>query len=82
MSPSNTVTPDQVLEALSRVQDPDLHKDIVSLGFVTKNEVQGGVVQVTINLTTPACPVKDQMKAGGRRPPAQATPASRTSRWR
>jgi ATP-binding protein involved in chromosome partitioning len=43
------------------VQDPDLHQDIVSLGFVTKNVVADGVVDVTINLTTPACPVKDQL---------------------
>jgi len=39
----------------------------VSLGFVTKNEVSGGSVDVVINLTTPACPVKDQMKAEAER---------------
>jgi ATP-binding protein involved in chromosome partitioning len=53
----------QLLDALRKVQDPDLHQDIVSLGFVKKAEIVGGVVSVTINLTTPACPVKDQMKA-------------------
>jgi len=53
-----TPTTDQVLEALRTVQDPDLHQDIVSLGFVTKNEVDGGFVEVVINLTTPACPMK------------------------
>lgn len=53
----------QLLDALRKVQDPDLHQDIVSLGFVKKAEITGGVVSVTINLTTPACPVKDQMKA-------------------
>lgn len=52
-----------VLTALGRVQDPDLHKDIVTLGFVTKCEVEGTQVSVVINLTTPACPVKDQLKA-------------------
>lgn len=51
-----------VLTALGRVQDPDLHKDIVTLGFVTKCEVEGTQVSVVINLTTPACPVKDQLK--------------------
>ena len=56
------VTTDAVLDALRKVQDPDLHKDIVSLGFITRNEVQDGKVLVTINLTTPACPVKDLMK--------------------
>ena len=56
-------TPAQILDALRKVQDPDLHQDIVSLGFVKKAEIQDGIVSVTINLTTPACPVKDQMKA-------------------
>ena len=42
--------------------DPDLHRDIVSLGFVTQTAFCDGHVKVTINLTTPACPVKDQMK--------------------
>jgi len=57
------VTKEQVLDVLRQIQDPDLHKDIVSLGFVTQNAVCDGTVKVTINLTTPACPVKDQMKA-------------------
>jgi len=56
-------TSETVLAALRQVQDPDLHKDIVSLGFVQRCEVKNGVVDVVINLTTPACPVKDQMKA-------------------
>lgn len=62
MTPPTQPTPDQVLDALRQVQDPDLHQDIVSLGFVKRNEVADGVVSVTINLTTPACPVKDQLK--------------------
>jgi len=62
-SKSSPTTPAQILDALRKVQDPDLHQDIVSLGFVKKHEIDGGVVSVTINLTTPACPVKDQMKA-------------------
>ncbi|MEY2805751.1 MAG: hypothetical protein RIR65_168 [Planctomycetota bacterium] len=56
------VTKEQVLDALRSVQDPDLHQDIVSLGFVTQNAVCDGAVKVTINLTTPACPVKDKLK--------------------
>jgi ATP-binding protein involved in chromosome partitioning len=55
-------TPDQVLDALRGVIDPDLNRDIVSLGFVTRHTVEDGRVSVTINLTTPACPMKDQMK--------------------
>jgi len=58
-----SVTEAQVLDELRKIQDPDLFKDIVTLGFITKHTVKDGVVDVTINLTTPACPVKDQMKA-------------------
>lgn len=61
-----TTTPADLLQALRQVQDPDLHQDIVSLGFVKKHSIQNGVVDVTINLTTPACPVKDQLKEQAR----------------
>ena len=44
------------------VRDPDLHKDIVSLKFVKDVRIDGGRVSFTIELTTPACPVKDQMR--------------------
>src|SRR5947209_12255739 len=52
----------QVLEALKIVRDPDLNRDIVSLGFVKDLKIDGGRVAFTIELTTPACPVKDQMR--------------------
>jgi ATP-binding protein involved in chromosome partitioning len=52
----------RVLDALKVVQDPDLHRDIVSLGFIKDLTVNGGTVGFTIELTTPACPVKDQMR--------------------
>ena len=55
-------TKDQLLDALRKIEDPDLHQDIVTLGFVTQHAICDGAVKVTINLTTPACPVKDQMK--------------------
>ena len=58
-----SVTTEQVLNALKNVQDPDLHKDIVALGFVKDVRIQGGEVDFTIELTTPACPVKDSLKA-------------------
>jgi ATP-binding protein involved in chromosome partitioning len=57
----------QVLEALRKIQDPDLHQDIVSLGFVQPPSIENGKVAVEIRLTTPACPVKDQMKADAER---------------
>ena len=56
----------RVLEALKAVKDPDLHKDIVSLGFVKDVVVDGGRIAFTIELTTPACPVKEQMKEQAR----------------
>jgi len=55
-----------VLEALKTVQDPDLHKDIVKLGFVKNLSIDEGRVRFTIELTTPACPVKDQLKEQAR----------------
>ena len=58
-----SVTKEQVLSVLREVQDPDLHKDIVTLGFVKDVAVRGSEVDVTIELTTPACPVRDQMKS-------------------
>jgi ATP-binding protein involved in chromosome partitioning len=51
-----------VLAALQTVKDPDLHRDIVTLGFVKNLSISGGRVGFTIELTTPACPVKDQMR--------------------
>ena len=51
-----------VLEALKAVRDPDLNRDIVSLGFIKDLKIAGGGVAFTIELTTPACPVKDQMR--------------------
>src|SRR6266478_8052750 len=56
----------QVLEALKAVQDPDLHRDIVSLGFVKDIRICGGNVALKIELTTPACPVKDLLKEQAR----------------
>jgi ATP-binding protein involved in chromosome partitioning len=53
-----------VLDALRGVIDPDLGKDIVSLGFVKRLEVSdAGAVAFAIELTTPACPVKDRLQA-------------------
>src|SRR5260370_34332732 len=51
-----------VLDALRQIQDPDLHKDIVTLGFIKDLNIDGGNVSFRIVLTTPACPVRDEMK--------------------
>lgn len=55
-----------VLDALRVVQDPDLHMDIVSLGFVKDVVIDCGKVSLTVQLTTPACPVKDILEAEAR----------------
>jgi len=56
------IAEDDVLRALSDVQDPDLHKNIVQLGFVKQLKIDGGKVSFKVELTTPACPVKDELK--------------------
>lgn len=57
------ITKEQVLEALKQIIDPDLKRDIVSLGFVKQVAICDGRVKITIELTTPACPVRDVMKS-------------------
>jgi ATP-binding protein involved in chromosome partitioning len=61
-----TLTEAAVLEALRAVKDPDLHKDIVALGFVKNLRIDGSRVALTIELTTPACPVKELMREQAR----------------
>ncbi|MGH7725195.1 MAG: Mrp/NBP35 family ATP-binding protein [Candidatus Eiseniibacteriota bacterium] len=57
-----TVSERDVLEALRAVQDPDLKRDLVSLGMIEGVRIEDGLVGFTIALTTPACPVKDDLK--------------------
>ena len=57
-----SVTAEAVLEALKVVQDPDLNRDIVALNFVKDVVIDGGTVSFKVELTTPACPVKDELK--------------------
>ncbi|MCH8949604.1 MAG: Mrp/NBP35 family ATP-binding protein, partial [Chloroflexi bacterium] len=51
-----------VLKALEQVEDPDLHRNIVSLGFVQDIKIENGRVDLRIVLTTPACPVREEMQ--------------------
>jgi ATP-binding protein involved in chromosome partitioning len=53
---------EKILEALSNVDDPDLKRDIVSLGMVQDLKVEGNKVSFRLVLTTPACPLKDVIK--------------------
>jgi ATP-binding protein involved in chromosome partitioning len=55
-----------VLDALRVVQDPDLRQDIVALGFIHGLVVEDGAVRFELRLTTPACPVKDQLRDAAR----------------
>lgn len=55
------ITKEQVLEALKNVDDPDLHKDLVTLGMIKDLEVNGKNVNFTVVLTTPACPMKEMI---------------------
>ncbi|MGH7741772.1 MAG: P-loop NTPase, partial [Candidatus Eiseniibacteriota bacterium] len=57
---------ERVLDALRTVNDPDLHRDLVTLGMIEKLEVSGGAVSFTLVLTTSACPLKDQIEAEAR----------------
>jgi len=56
------ITKEQVLDALSNVMDPDLGKDIVTLNMVEELFIDGMDVHFTVNLTTPACPMKEQIQ--------------------
>jgi ATP-binding protein involved in chromosome partitioning len=56
------ITEAAVLDALRAVKDPDLHKDIVALGFVKNVRIADGTVAFVVELTTPACPVKDLLR--------------------
>jgi len=60
------ITESQVLDALRSVMDPDLHRDIVALGFIRNMKIEGNVVAFDVNLTTPACPVKDRLREESR----------------
>jgi len=53
---------ENVLQALKAVKDPDLHRDIVTLNFVKNLRISGNNISFTLELTTPACPVRDQFK--------------------
>lgn len=53
----------EILNSLRRVNDPDLHKDLVTLNMVKNVKVENNNVYVEVELTTPACPLKDKIKS-------------------
>lgn len=66
-STAPAVTEEQVRAALSTVQDPDLRRDLVSLGMIKNVKICEGNVAFQVELTTPACPLKAQIEADCRR---------------
>jgi ATP-binding protein involved in chromosome partitioning len=61
-----SVTTEQVLEALSKVTEPELHRDLVALNMIRDVEIDGATVNFTVMLTTPACPLKNQIESEAR----------------
>ena len=57
------ITATDVLQALQGVQDPELHKDFVELEMIQNVSISGGVISLSVILTTPACPLKDEIGA-------------------
>ncbi|OGO42214.1 MAG: chromosome partitioning protein, partial [Chloroflexi bacterium RBG_16_58_14] len=55
------ITKENVLAALSKVQEPELNKDLVTLNMIRNLEIAGDKVSFTIMLTTPACPLRGQI---------------------
>jgi ATP-binding protein involved in chromosome partitioning len=56
------LTEERILDALRGVQDPEIHRDIVSLGMVKNLTVDQGQVTFTVELTTPACPLRETIE--------------------
>lgn len=57
------LTKDDITAAMRTVNDPDLHKDLVTLNMLKSAVVDGARVSLTVELTTPACPMKDRIRA-------------------
>ena len=64
--PNNVVTQELVLAALSKVQEPELHKDLVTLNMIRDIQINGEWISFTIFLTTPACPLKTRIESEAR----------------
>src|SRR6267378_6260537 len=74
------ITESMVLDALRSVMDPDLHRDIVSLNFIRNMRIEGETVSFDVNLTTPACPVKERLREQSRQAVLSGVPGVRDVR--
>src|SRR5258708_19463145 len=63
---ADKLTKESVLNALSKVQEPELHQDLVTLNMIRNLEIMGDKVSFTIMLTTPACPLRGQIEKEAR----------------
>jgi ATP-binding protein involved in chromosome partitioning len=63
---TSNLTEGQVMEALSHVIEPELHKDLVTLNMIRNLKIEDGTVNFTVMLTTPACPLKNQIESEAR----------------
>ena len=59
---TDKLTKEAILAALSKVQEPELHQDLVTLNMVRDLEIAGDKVSFTVMLTTPACPLRGQIE--------------------
>lgn len=67
----NMVNEEAILAALSKVQEPELHKDLVSLDMIRDLKIEGNEVGFTVMLTTPACPLRTQIEQEARQAVAE-----------
>ena len=58
-----TISQKQILEALARVNDPELHRSLTDLNMVRKVDVKENVVEITLAITVPNCPFKSQIES-------------------
>src|SRR5687768_18434324 len=59
---SNQISKEAILNALSKVDEPDLHQDLVTLNMIHNIEIEADKVSFTIMLTTPACPFRAKIE--------------------
>jgi ATP-binding protein involved in chromosome partitioning len=62
----NNITSESILAALSKVQEPELHRDLVTLDMIRDIEINGNTVKFSIVLTTPACPLRGSIEKQAR----------------
>ena len=73
------ITEAAVLDALRTVQEPELGGDLVTRNMVRDLVIDGAAVAFTIELTTPACPLKDEIESRGPRAPSTPSASSPSS---